>query len=141
MLPFIGYNMSDYFQHWLDLGSKVGATAPKIFCVNWFRTDAEGKFVWPGFGDNMRVLKWMLERIDGATGGQENLFGVTPSYADINWNGSDFTAEQFAQITSVDRHAWIEELKLHSELFDKLAYHLPQELTDAKAALESKLTA
>jgi phosphoenolpyruvate carboxykinase (GTP) len=141
MLPFIGYNMSDYFQHWLDLGSKVGATAPKIFCVNWFRTDAEGKFVWPGFGDNMRVLKWMLERIDGATGGQENLFGVTPSYADINWNGSDFTAEQFAQITSVDKHAWIEELKLHSELFDKLAYHLPQELTDAKAALESKLTA
>jgi phosphoenolpyruvate carboxykinase (GTP) len=140
MLPFIGYNMSDYFQHWLDLGSKVGATAPKIFCVNWFRTDAEGKFVWPGFGDNMRVLKWMLERLDGTAGGQENLFGVTPSYAHINWNGSDFTAEQFAQITSVDKHAWIEELKLHSELFDKLAYHLPQELTDAKAALESKLT-
>jgi phosphoenolpyruvate carboxykinase (GTP) len=140
MLPFIGYNMSDYFQHWLDLGSKVGATAPKIFCVNWFRTDAEGNFVWPGFGDNMRVLKWMLERIDGTAGGQENLFGVTPSYADINWSGSDFTAEQFAQITSVDKHAWIEELKLHSELFDKLAYHLPQELTDAKAALESKLS-
>jgi phosphoenolpyruvate carboxykinase (GTP) len=140
MLPFIGYNMSDYFQHWLDLGSKVGATAPKIFCVNWFRTDADGKFVWPGFGDNMRVLKWMLERIDGTAGGQENLFGVTPSYADINWSGSDFTSEQFAQITSVDKHAWIEELKLHSELFDKLAYHLPQELTDAKAALESKLS-
>jgi phosphoenolpyruvate carboxykinase (GTP) len=139
MLPFIGYNMSDYFQHWLDLGSKIGANAPKIFCVNWFRTDADGKFVWPGFGDNMRVLKWMLERIEGATGGQENLFGLTPSYDDINWNGSDFTAEQFAQITSVDKHAWIEELKLHSELFDKLAYHLPAELTDAKAALESKL--
>jgi phosphoenolpyruvate carboxykinase (GTP) len=139
MLPFIGYNMSDYFQHWLDLGSKIGATAPKIFCVNWFRTDADGKFVWPGFGDNMRVLKWMLERIEGATGGQENLFGLTPSYEDINWNGSDFTAEQFAQITSVDKNAWIEELKLHSELFDKLAYHLPKELTDAKTALESKL--
>jgi phosphoenolpyruvate carboxykinase (GTP) len=139
MLPFIGYNMSDYFQHWLDLGSKIGANAPKIFCVNWFRTDADGKFVWPGFGDNMRVLKWMLERIEGATGGQENLFGLTPSYDDINWNGSDFTAEQFAQITSVDKNAWIEELKLHSELFDKLAYHLPAELTDAKAALESKL--
>jgi phosphoenolpyruvate carboxykinase (GTP) len=139
MLPFIGYNMSDYFQHWLDLGNKIGATAPKIFCVNWFRTDADGKFVWPGFGDNMRVLKWMLERIEGATGGQENLFGLTPSYEDINWNGSDFTAEQFAQITSVDKNAWIEELKLHSELFDKLAYHLPKELTDAKAALESKL--
>lgn len=139
MLPFIGYNMSDYFQHWLDLGSKIGAAAPKIFCVNWFRTDAEGKFVWPGFGDNMRVLKWMLERIDGQAGGQENLFGMTPAYDDINWNGSDFSAEQFAQITSVDRQAWIEELKLHSELFDKLAYHLPAELTDAKQALEAKL--
>ena len=140
MLPFIGYNMSDYFQHWLDIGSKIGAAAPKIFCVNWFRTDADGKFVWPGFGDNMRVLKWMLERIDGSTGGQENLFGLTPSYEDINWNGSDFTAEQFAQITSVDKNAWIDELKLHSELFDKLAYHLPTDLTDAKAALEAKLT-
>jgi phosphoenolpyruvate carboxykinase (GTP) len=139
MLPFIGYNMSDYFQHWLDLGSKIGAAAPKIFCVNWFRTDAEGKFVWPGFGDNMRVLKWMLERIDGTAGGVENLFGMTPSYGDINWNGSDFSAEQFAQITSVDQNAWIEELKLHSDLFDKLAYHLPAELTDTKAALESKL--
>jgi phosphoenolpyruvate carboxykinase (GTP) len=143
MLPFIGYNMSDYFQHWLDLGRKVAeknaAALPKIFCVNWFRTDANGKFVWPGFGDNMRVLKWMLERIEGTTGGQENLFGMTPSYEDINWDGSDFTAEQFAQITSVDRHAWIEELKLHSELFDKLAYHLPADLTDAKTALESKL--
>jgi len=143
MLPFIGYNMSDYFQHWLDLGRKVGeknaAALPKIFCVNWFRTDADGKFVWPGFGDNMRVLKWMLERIDGKTGGQENLFGMTPSYEDINWDGSDFTAEQFAQITSVDKHAWIEELKLHSELFDKLAYHLPADLTNAKTALESKL--
>jgi len=139
MLPFIGYNMSDYFQHWLDLGSKIGAAAPKIFCVNWFRTDAEGKFVWPGFGDNMRVLKWMLERIDGQAGGQENLFGMTPAYDDINWNGSDFSAEQFAQITSVDKQAWIEELKLHSELFDKLAYHLPAELTDAKQTLEAKL--
>jgi phosphoenolpyruvate carboxykinase (GTP) len=139
MLPFIGYNMSDYFQHWLDLGTKIGAAAPKIFCVNWFRTDADGKFVWPGFGDNMRVLKWMLERIDGKTGGVENLFGMTPSYDDINWNGSDFSAEQFAQITSVDKNAWIEELKLHSELFDKLAYHLPAELTDTKAALETKL--
>ena len=143
MLPFIGYNMSDYFQHWLDLGRKIGAqnaaALPKIFCVNWFRTDADGKFVWPGFGDNMRVLKWMLERIDGATGGVENLFGMTPAYEDINWNGSDFTADQFAQITSVDKHAWIEELKLHSELFDKLAFHLPAELTDAKTALEAKL--
>ena len=143
MLPFIGYNMSDYFQHWLDMGVKVGkvnpAALPKIYCVNWFRTDEAGKFVWPGFGDNMRVLKWMLERIDGKTGGVENLFGTTPEYGDLNWDGLPFTQEQFDTITSIDKAAWLEELKLHTELFEKLAYHLPQELADNKAALEQRL--
>ena len=143
MLPFIGYNMSDYFQHWLDMGVKVGkvnpAALPKIYCVNWFRTDEAGKFVWPGFGDNMRVLKWMLERIEGTAGGVENLFGTTPQYGDLNWNGLPFTQEQFDTITSIDKAAWRDELKLHTELFEKLAYHLPQELTDHKAALEKRL--
>jgi phosphoenolpyruvate carboxykinase (GTP) len=145
MLPFMGYNMSDYFQHWLELGKKIGAqnpaVLPKIYCVNWFRTDADGKFVWPGFGDNMRVLKWMLERIEGKAGGVENAFGTTPRYEDLNWDGITFTPEQFAQIDSVDKAAWAEELKLHSELFEKLAYHLPQELVDTKAALEKRLSA
>ncbi|KQW89805.1 phosphoenolpyruvate carboxykinase [Massilia sp. Root418] len=139
MLPFIGYNMSDYFQHWLNLGQKVGAQAPKIYCVNWFRTDAEGKFVWPGFGDNMRVLKWMLERIDGQAGGVENVFGVTPEFKDLNWDGLNFTQEQFQQITSIDKAAWTEELTLHAELFEKLAYHLPQELVATKAEIEKRL--
>jgi len=143
MLPFIGYNMSDYFQHWLDMGVKVGkvnaAALPKIYCVNWFRTDEAGKFVWPGFGDNMRVLKWMLERIEGKAGGVENLFGTTPQYGDLNWDGLPFTQEQFDTITSIDKAAWVEELKLHTELFEKLAYHLPQELADHKAALEKRL--
>ena len=143
MLPFIGYNMSDYFQHWLDMGVKVGkvnpAALPKIYCVNWFRTDEAGKFVWPGFGDNMRVLKWMLERIEGTAGGVENLFGTTPQYGDLNWDGLPFTQEQFDTITSIDKAAWRDELKLHTELFEKLAYHLPQELTDHKAALEKRL--
>ncbi|UQV46455.1 phosphoenolpyruvate carboxykinase (GTP) [Janthinobacterium lividum] len=145
MLPFIGYNMSDYFQHWLDMGVKVGkvnpAALPKIYCVNWFRTDEAGKFVWPGFGDNMRVLKWMLERIEGKAGGVENLFGMTPQYGDLNWDGLPFTQEQFDTITSIDKAAWVEELKLHTELFEKLAYHLPQELADNKAALEKRLSA
>ena len=145
MLPFIGYNMSDYFQHWLDMGVKVGkvnpAALPKIYCVNWFRTDEAGKFVWPGFGDNMRVLKWMLDRIEGKAGGVENLFGTTPRYGDLNWDGLPFTQEQFDTITSIDKAAWVEELKLHTELFEKLAYHLPQELADNKAALEKRLSA
>ncbi|ATD58803.1 MAG: phosphoenolpyruvate carboxykinase (GTP) [Janthinobacterium svalbardensis] len=145
MLPFIGYNMSDYFQHWLDMGVKVGkvnpAALPKIYCVNWFRTDEAGKFVWPGFGDNMRVLKWMLERIEGTAGGVENLFGTTPQYGDLNWDGLPFTQQQFDTITSIDKAAWRDELKLHAELFEKLAYHLPQELADHKAALEKQLSA
>ncbi|WP_402719733.1 phosphoenolpyruvate carboxykinase (GTP) [Janthinobacterium rivuli] len=145
MLPFIGYNMSDYFQHWLDMGVKVGkvnpAALPKVYCVNWFRTDEAGKFVWPGFGDNMRVLKWMLERIEGKAGGVENLFGTTPQYGDLNWDGLPFTQQQFDTITSIDKAAWVEELKLHTELFEKLAYHLPQELADHKAALEKRLSA
>ncbi|WP_028103583.1 phosphoenolpyruvate carboxykinase (GTP) [Pseudoduganella violaceinigra] len=142
MLPFMGYNMSDYFQHWLDMGKRLqgkGATLPKIFCVNWFRTDENGHFVWPGFGDNMRVLKWMLERVEGNGGGVENIFGTTPRYGDISWDGLPFTAEEFETITSIDKDAWRAELKLHAELFEKLAYHLPQELKDNMAKLEQSL--
>ena len=143
MLPFIGYNMSDYFAHWLNMGKKIAeknpAALPKIYCVNWFRTDDAGKFVWPGFGDNMRVLKWMLERIDGKAGGTENVFGTTPNFGDLNWDGLEFTQQQFDTITSIDKAAFTEELKLHTELFEKLAYHLPQELVDTKAELEKRL--
>ena len=144
MLPFAGYNMSDYFQHWLDLGKKIAATGaalPKIYCVNWFRTDADGKFVWPGFGDNMRVLKWMLDRIDGKSGGVENIFGVSPEYGDLRWDGLDFSPAQFDQITSIDRAAWQAELKLHSDLFEQLKHNLPAELAATKAKLEQKLAA
>ncbi|MFZ6673307.1 phosphoenolpyruvate carboxykinase (GTP) [Undibacterium sp. Xuan67W] len=144
MLPFMGYNMSDYFQHWLDMGKKIaaiGAKQPAIFCVNWFRTDANGKFVWPGFGDNMRVLKWMLERIEGKANGVENIFGITPTFDDLTWDGLDFTQAQFDTITSIDRAAWQAELALHTELFDKLNYHLPAELAATKATLEQRLSA
>ncbi|MFZ6655108.1 phosphoenolpyruvate carboxykinase (GTP) [Undibacterium sp. TJN19] len=144
MLPFMGYNMSDYFQHWLDMGKKIaaaGATQPAIFCVNWFRTDENGKFVWPGFGDNMRVLKWMLERIEGQANGVENIFGVTPTFADLNWEGLNFTQAQFDTITSIDKAAWDAELKLHAELFEKLAYHLPADLEATRIALEKRLAA
>ena len=142
MIPFCGYNMSDYFAHWLDLGKKLeasGAKLPSIFTVNWFRTDADGKFVWPGFGDNMRVLSWMLERVDGKANGSEHIFGTTPNYGDINWTGSDFTAAQFAAITAIDKAAWSAELQLHTELFKTLDYHLPEALRTVKAGLEARL--
>jgi phosphoenolpyruvate carboxykinase (GTP) len=144
MLPFMGYNMSDYFQHWLDLGAKLqasGATLPKIFCVNWFRKGADGKFIWPGYGENMRVLKWVLDRVEGTGQGVDNIFGTTPRYQDITWTGLDFTADQYEQVTSIDKAAWQTELGLHDELFKQLAYHLPAELTATKAKLEARLAA
>ena len=144
MLPFMGYNMSDYFQHWLSLGEKIaatGATLPKIFCVNWFRKGDDGKFVWPGYGENMRVLKWMLERVEGTAQGGENLFGVTPRYEDLSWQGLDFSAAQYRVVTHIDSAAWKTELGLHAELFKQLAYHLPAELTATKAMIEGRLAA
>ena len=142
MLPFCGYNMADYFAHWLKLGdqlAKSGATLPKIFCVNWFRKDENGKFVWPGFGENMRVLKWMIDRLEGQAQGDAHAFGVSPRYEELRWDGLNFTAEQFAKVISVDAAAWQAELALHDQLFTQLAHGLPQALPEAKARLEGRL--
>jgi phosphoenolpyruvate carboxykinase (GTP) len=144
MLPFAGYNMSDYFQHWLKLGQKLqgsGAKLPGIYCVNWFRKGEDGKFVWPGYGENMRVLKWMIDRIEGKAKGQENVFGISPSYGELNWNGLNFTTEQFHTVTHIDKAAWQTELSLHEELFQQLAHHLPAELPATKAAIANRLAA
>jgi len=144
MLPFAGYNMSDYFQHWLQLGKKLqssGAKLPGIYCVNWFRKGEDGKFVWPGYGENMRVLKWMIDRIEGKAKGIENVFGISPSYGELNWNGLNFTAEQFNTVTHIDKAAWQTELGLHEELFQQLAHHLPAELPATKAAIANRLAA
>jgi len=144
MLPFAGYNMSDYFQHWLDLGKKLeasGARLPKIYTTNWFRKGEDGKFVWPGYGENMRVLKWMIDRIEQKAEGSEHVFGVSPRYEDLNWTGLDFSAQQFDTVTSIDKAAWQAELKLHAELFEQLSHHLPQELPATKAAIEQRLAA
>jgi phosphoenolpyruvate carboxykinase (GTP) len=142
MLPFCGYNMAEYFQHWLSLGEHLqasGAKLPRIFCVNWFRTDADGKFVWPGFSENTRVLKWMLGRIEGQAKGNEHVFGITPSYEDLDWSGMDFSLEKFNTITSIDKAAWRKEFELHAELFEKLAHGLPPSLLEIKAGFESRL--
>jgi phosphoenolpyruvate carboxykinase (GTP) len=144
MLAFAGYNMADYFQHWLDVGAKLaqgGAKLPRIYCVNWFRKGADGKFVWPGYGENMRVLEWMLGRIEGKAGGLENPFGISPRYEDLRWDGLQFTRDQFASVIGIDRAAWQQELALHTELFDRLAYHLPAELPATQIRIAQRLAA
>jgi phosphoenolpyruvate carboxykinase (GTP) len=144
MLPFIGYNMSDYFAHWLGMGEKLAASnakLPKIFTANWFRKGDDGKFVWPGYGENMRVLKWMIDRIEGTAAGQEHVIGISPTYQEITWTGLDFTAEQFASVTSIDTAAWQAELALHDALFTQLAHNLPQALLDTKAQIAQRLAA
>jgi phosphoenolpyruvate carboxykinase (GTP) len=144
MLPFCGYNMSDYFGHWLKVGERLeqlDAKLPKFFCVNWFRKGADGKFAWPGFGDNMRVLSWMIGRIEGTAQGDEHAFGLSPRFEDIEWGALDFTREQFERVISVQDSAWRAELGLHDELFTKLAEGLPTELAETKSGIEKRLSA
>ena len=114
---------------------------PAIYCVNWFRKGEDGKFVWPGYGENMRVLKWMIDRIEGTAQGAENVFGISPNYNELNWTGLNFTAEQFNTVTHVDKAAWTQELTLHEALFQQLAHHLPPQLPATKAAIAKRLAA
>jgi len=142
MLPFAGYHMGEYFSHWLQLGRALqarGATLPKIFCVNWFRKGRDGKFVWPGYGENMRVLAWMLGRVEGSASGAEHAFGTSPRMDDIEWAGLPFSAEQYADVSHIDSAAWQQELALHSELFDLLADKLPPEMPATQAAIRARL--
>ncbi len=144
MLPFMGYNMSDYFQHWLQMGETLaasGAKLPRIYTTNWFRKGADGKFVWPGYGENMRVLTWMIDRLEGRCAGVEHVFGISPAYAELSWTGLDFTPEQFATVTAIDKAAWSAELKLHADLFRQLAYHLPAQLQETRSRIEAQLAA
>lgn len=126
MLPFCGYNMGDYFRHWLRMVNRA-ARLPEIFIVNWFRKDEQGKFIWPGFGQNMRVLKWMFERIDGKAGSQMTVLGAMPRYEDIDWSGLDFGPEKFEQATRLDLPQWERELASHKEFFQTLEPRLPVE--------------
>jgi phosphoenolpyruvate carboxykinase (GTP) len=138
MIAFCGYNMGDYFAHWLAVGKKV-TTPPRIFQVNWFRKDANGKFVWPGFGENMRVLSWIAGRCLGQAHATETPLGWMPDFDDLHWNGLDFGKDKFASLTSIDRDAWSRELKLHDELFAKLKDRLPKALVLERELLETRL--
>ena len=139
MLPFCGYHMGDYFAHWIEMGEKLGDKAPKIFNVNWFRTDDEGHFIWPGFGDNMRVLMWILDRCDGKADAVETPIGYEPKPEDINIEGLDIDVETIKGLLNVDVDLWKEEAKGIEEFYAKFGDKLPQELRNQLNALKERL--
>ena len=140
MLPFCGYNMGDYWKHWIEIGKTLDPDkAPKIFNVNWFRKDDEGNFLWPGFGDNLRVLDWIIDRCEGKVDAVETPIGYLPKAEDINLEGLDMTKEDLEKILDVDKDAWEEELKGVDELYAKFGDTLPQELEDELEAVKNAL--
>lgn len=138
MLPFCGYHMADYFNHWLQMGRSL-PNAPRIFGVNWFRKDKDGNFLWPGFKENMRVLKWIIERVNGNASAIESPIGWVPRYRDMDWTGLNFTRLQYRKIIEVDREAWKAELQSHEELFARMYDKLPKEFIYMRELLLSAL--
>ena len=139
MLPFMGYHMGDYVNHWLQFGRDL-PNAPRIFSVNWFRKDENGQFLWPGFGENMRVLKWIVQRVHGGASASESPIGWMPRYEDMDWTGLEsFTKEEFSKIMTIDREPWKQELLSHEELFSRLYDRLPKEFFFMRELLLSSL--
>lgn len=139
MLPFAGYNMADYFQHWLGMAKKV-KNLPKIFIVNWFRKDENGKFIWPGYGENARVLKWICERVENQATGSQSLLGTAPRYEDLDWSGLNFSEEQYARLTSMPQEQWAKEIGSHREFFEKFGAKLPTEFMALQERLQNRVS-
>jgi phosphoenolpyruvate carboxykinase (GTP) len=138
MLPFCGYHMGDYFAHWLDMGHRV-ENLPPIFIVNWFRRDAEGKFIWPGYGENMRVLKWIVQRAKQEVPATEGPLGWMPRYEDIDWRGLKYSEQQFDETMSAGRDETVKEISSHDELFFKLFDRLPREMPATRDLMVASL--
>jgi len=142
MLPFCGYHMGDYFAHWLTIGAHPGASQlPKIFYVNWFRQDQKGKFLWPGYGENSRVLKWIFERCDGKVHAKDAPIGRIPEVADLDTSGLEMSATRVAELLSVDLAGWLAEVPLIKQHFAHFGSHLPEGLNLEVKALEERLQA
>jgi phosphoenolpyruvate carboxykinase (GTP) len=138
MLPFCGYHMGDYFRHWMKMQRLLSET-PRVFHVNWFRKDADGKYLWPGFRENLRILKWIIERARGRAAAKESPLGWMPAYEAIEWTGLDFDRARWTQLMSVDRAAWHREVMEHEELFLGLHDHLPKEMVYERELLICRL--
>jgi len=138
MLPFCGYNMGDYFGHWLHMGRAVNRP-PAVFHVNWFRQDENGKFLWPGFGQNLRVLIWMMDRIAGKAGAEETSIGLVPRPGDLNLDGLDLPRATLEKLLHVDREEWAAEVPEIRAFFDRFGRHLPHELSNELEALSQRL--
>jgi len=141
MLPFIGYNMAEYWAHWIRMGKLDNVKLPRIFRVNWFRKDENGKFVWPGFGQNMRVLKWIVDRVNGNAGAVDGPFGRMPKYEDITWAGLDFTADKFSGIMDINRDGALEEAEALKEYYTSFGAAMPQELEAERQAMADRANA
>ena len=139
MLPFCGYNMGDYFKHWIEMGEMLGDKAPKIFNVNWFRVDEDGHFIWPGFGDNLRVLEWILKRCEGKVDAEETAIGYVPKAEDINLEGLDFSLDTLKSILAVDNAQWTKEAEGIEEFYKKFGDKLPAELKEQLEGLKARL--
>jgi phosphoenolpyruvate carboxykinase (GTP) len=140
MLPFCGYNMADYFNHWLSFGDRIGAESlPKIFQVNWFRKGTDGSFLWPGFGENSRVIDWIISRLENRTEGQESPIGLLPKISELNLNGLTFKTGELEDLFDVDPESWLYEVRSIEQFFDRFGDKMPQKLRGELIELEARL--